>query len=173
MSEKLRVCFVCLGNICRSPLAEAVLREKARARGVDDRLVIASRGIGAWHVGDPPDARMRLTAADHGVDMDGVAEQVGDADFHEFDLLLAMDADRHADLVDKAPPSALERVVPFRAFDPEGHPWDDVPDPYYGGQRGFENVYEIVDRTCEVLLDRLLDGTFREVPGGPGATKRR
>ena len=172
MSEPVSVCFVCLGNIYRT-LAEAVLRDKARARGVLDRLVIASRGIGAWHVGEPPDARMRLTAADHGVEMGGEAEQVHDADFHGFDLLLAMDAERHADLVERAPPSAMGAWCPSGPSTPRATPGTKSPTPTTGGQRGFKTVFGMVDRTCEVLLDRLLDGSYREVPGGPNATKRR
>jgi len=170
--QRVRVCFVCLGNICRSPLAEAVLRHKAREGGVEGRLEISSRGVGAWHVGEPPDPRMRATAREHGVKMDGAAEQVTFEDLTEMDLVLSMDGDRHADLVEMATREATARIVPFRAFDPDGGPWDDVPDPYYGGERGFEEVFTIVDRTCEALLERLLDGSYREVRGGPNATRR-
>lgn len=164
--EPLRICFVCLGNICRSPLAESVLREKVHARGADDRVRVASRGTGDWHVGEPPDPRMQTTARRHGVKITGTAQQFAPADYAGFDLVLAMDTARYEDLLDGAPEDLARRIVPFRAFDPEGSARDDVPDPYYGGQGGFETVYEIVDRTCEALLDRLLDGTWKEVRGG-------
>lgn len=160
--EPVRVNFVCLGNICRSPLADAVLRHQAQQRGVADRVVVASRGVGRWHLGEPADRRMRSTAASHGVDLDGVSELFVSSDFEQFDLILTMDADRQADIERRAPASHAHKVLPFRTFDPEGGPDEDVPDPYYGGQQGFEEVFTIVGRTCSELLDRILDGSWRD-----------
>ncbi|RMG10950.1 MAG: low molecular weight phosphotyrosine protein phosphatase [Deltaproteobacteria bacterium] len=157
----VRVVFVCLGNICRSPLAEVVLRHKAAARGVSGRLAIESRGTGAWHVGEPMDARMQRTAARHGVTGETVAQRFRETDY-DFDLILSMDPERHRELLAGAPPHRRRHIVPFRRFDPEGGEAEGVPDPYYGGEAGFETVYEIVDRTCEALLDALLDGSWEQ-----------
>jgi protein-tyrosine phosphatase len=158
--QKVRICFVCLGNICRSPLAEAVLRHKAKERGLADKVVIESRGTGSWHLGEPADPRMRATAARHGVDVDGVAEQFGDADYEAFDLIFGMDTARTDELRARAPDHLKHRVVAFRRYDPEANEDHDVPDPYYGGDEGFETVYRIVERTCDVLLDRIATDTL-------------
>ena len=160
--KPVRVCFVCLGNICRSPLADAVLRHRAAARGLSERVHVESRGVGDWHLGEPADARMRQTAQQHGVDVDGVSELWTREDYAAFDLVLSMDAERQAQLEEDAPANAKKRIRAFRTYDPDGGADDDVPDPYYGGADGFETVFEIVDRTCEALLDRILDGTYLE-----------
>lgn len=157
--ERVRVVFVCLGNICRSPLAEVVLRHQARARGVEDRVHVESRGTGAWHVGEPMDPRMARTAGRHGIPCETVAEQFTPADY-DFDLVLSMDPERQRELIAGAPPHRRRHVVPFRRFDPEGGEEEGVPDPYYGGPEGFETVFQIVSRTCTPLLDALVDGSW-------------
>ena len=154
--SRFSVCFVCLGNICRSPLAEAVLRQKAEARGLTDRLHIESRGVGDWHLGEPADPRMQATASRHGVEMSGRAELFSPDDFAAFDLVLAMDVERYEELLARMPEGLCERVALFRDFDPEGD--GDVPDPYYGGPEGFEEVFRIVDRTCDAILNSLFEG---------------
>ncbi|RMH20302.1 MAG: low molecular weight phosphotyrosine protein phosphatase [Gemmatimonadetes bacterium] len=158
------VLFVCLGNICRSPLAEGVLRHRLAARGLDARVAVDSAGTGAWHVGEPADARSRAVARRHGVILDGRARRVDPSDFERFDLVLAMDRSNLADLEALRPPGEVRaRLALFRAFDPLADGDLDVPDPYYGGPDGFERVYEIVERACEVLAH-----TIEEELDGPG-----
>ena len=153
----IRVHFVCMGNICRSPLAEGVLRHQAREAGVLDHLEIASSGTGAWHVGQPPDRRMAQTAQKHGVSLDGqTADQFSFGDLSYYDYIFAMDSDnlahiKHLDMQDKY----ADKIALFRSHDPE--PGDmQVPDPYYGGAQGFENVYRIVERTCAQILEMVM-----------------
>ena len=153
-----RICFVCLGNICRSPLAEAVLLQLAQVRGLGDRLQIASRGTGDWHLGQPADPRMQAAATRHGISMSTRAELFEEEDFADFDLLLCMDRARLEELERRMPPKVSSRVTLFRDYDPDPQHSPDVPDPYYGGENGFEEVYQIVERTCVDLLDRFERG---------------
>ncbi|NBW94652.1 MAG: low molecular weight phosphotyrosine protein phosphatase [Bacteroidetes bacterium] len=156
MSRPVRVLFVCLGNICRSPLAEGVFRDKVRAAGLDGIIDIDSAGTGAWHVGNPPDRRMMATAKRQGVDLSAQrARQFVDTDLADFDHILAMDkSNLHDILFLDAGDDFGHRVTLFRQWDPEPGDYE-VPDPYYGGDAGFEHVYEIVDRTAEALLKGL------------------
>jgi len=156
MSRPVRVLFVCLGNICRSPLAEGVFRDKVRAAGLDGLIDIDSAGTGAWHVGNPPDRRMIATAKRQGVDISAQrARQFVDTDLADFDHILAMDkSNLHDILFLDAGDDFGHRVTLFRQWDPEPGDYE-VPDPYYGGDAGFEHVYEIVDRTAEALLKGL------------------
>ena len=151
-----KVMFVCMGNICRSPLAEGVFRHLAREAGLLDRFEIASSGTGGWHVGQKPDRRMNQVAIKNGVSMEGqFAQQFEMSDLGYYDIILAMDKDnlRNIQSLDAGNRHA-GKIHLFREFDPE--PGDmEVPDPYYGGARGFDNVFSIVDRTARVLLDRL------------------
>lgn len=163
-----RILFVCLGNICRSPLAEGVFRRKVEEAGLGDQFEIDSAGIGPWHVGDPPDRRMQKTAQTHGLDISGQrGRQLDSSDFNAFDHIFAMDRSVLRDTLSCAPgDNHAAKVTLFRELDPEadGDPASpsatpgrglDVPDPYYGGAEGFERVYEIVDRTCEAILEAL------------------
>jgi protein-tyrosine phosphatase len=162
--EPFRICFVCLGNICRSPTAEGVMRSLVDDAGLAERIQIDSAGTGAWHVGDPPDERATDEARRRGLALTSRGRQVSPADFYTFDLLVAMDHRNAGDLHDLAPEPALrDRVVLLRSFDPEsvelaarhGHPESAflaVPDPYYGGDRGFADVFDIVDAGCRGLL---------------------
>lgn len=147
------ILFVCLGNICRSPLAEGVLRDRAARAGRADRLVISSAGTGAWHVGKRPDPRSIEVAARHGIDLTGQrARQVDVEDFSRFSLILAMDDSNLRDLQDlraRAPATAGARVRRFLDRD--------VPDPYYGGPGGFEAVYDMLAEGCDRLLLSLFD----------------
>ncbi len=155
---KIRVLFVCLGNICRSPLAEAVFRQLVRERGLEDYIEVDSAGTGSWHVGEPPDRRMRATAEKHGVSMEGiVARQVAPADIEEADYILVMDKDNLHDVLYYDREGRWgHKVRLFREFDPQPDTYQ-VPDPYYGGPEGFEEVYRIVRRTAEALLDHLIE----------------
>ena len=149
-----RILFVCLGNICRSPAAEGVLRAKARARGID--VYIESAGTGGWHAGDPPDARMMRAAASRGYDLSHQrARKVSDADFFEFDYLLAMDLANHTDLLELAPPN---RECDIRLFlDFTDGEIRETPDPYYGGEQGFENALDLIEAGADAFLDYLED----------------
>jgi protein-tyrosine phosphatase len=157
MSRPVRALFVCLGNICRSPLAEGVFRDKVRAAGLSDRIEIDSAGTGGWHVGEPPDRRMIATARGHGVDLSAQrARQFVDTDLADFDHILAMDKSNLHDILylDEGQDFG-QRVTLFRQWDPEPGTYE-VPDPYYGGPEGFEEVYRMVDRTAENLLQGLV-----------------
>lgn len=156
MTDPVAVLFVCLGNICRSPLAEGVFRALVRERGLDEHFRIDSAGTGAWHVGEPPDGRSIEVARRNGVSLDGQrARRVEAADFETFDLIVAMDRSNLRDLEAMTDGSGA-RLTLLRDHDPD--PGDgEVPDPYYGGPGGFDRVYEMVRRSSEALLDDLLD----------------
>jgi protein-tyrosine phosphatase len=149
------VVFVCLGNICRSPLAEGLFTHLARARGVEGNYEVDSAGTGAWHAGQPPDVRSAEVAARHGVRLAGAARQIRPEDFERFDWIVAMDRENLRDLKAlKARHGGRARVQLLRDFDPE--PGDgEVPDPYYGGPDGFDLVYAMVHRSAKAFLDRL------------------
>jgi protein-tyrosine phosphatase len=153
----LAVCFVCLGNICRSPTAEGIFRRLVREAGLDGRVGVESAGTGAWHLGEPADARARATARRRGVQLDGCAQQFTLADFDRFDYILSMDAAVLAALRQLAPTEeARRRVHNFRAFDPDAPSEAPVPDPYFGGPDGFEEVFDICEAGCRGLLARVL-----------------
>jgi protein-tyrosine phosphatase len=149
------ILFVCLGNICRSPLAEGVFRHRAEERGVAHGLHIDSAGTGSWHVGAPADARARETAERRGIRLESRGRQVTPEDATRFDLILAMDRSNLRDLetLFASVPGRRAELRLFRDFDPEAGGAADVPDPYYGGDDGFEKVHEMVERTCAALLD--------------------
>ena len=156
-----RVLFVCLGNICRSPTAEAVMARLVEEAGLAHAIELDSAGTGAWHVGSPPDERASAAAAARGIAMRGVARQVRAEDFERFDLLLAMDAENHRDLRALAPDAkAAAKVRLLREFDPAsaGAVSLDVPDPYYGGSDGFARVLDLVEAACAGLLAELRAG---------------
>lgn len=162
-TNPIRIMFVCTGNICRSPLAHRVLEARAAERGLADRLEVESSGIGSWHVGEDADARMRATAEAHGVPFHHPAQQIRPSDLETFDVLFAMDRGHERELIRMAHRAGVDpkgRVRLFRAFDPESSGREDVPDPYYGGQRGFEEVWSMVDRTVARMLDAIEEGTL-------------
>jgi protein-tyrosine phosphatase len=146
-----------MGNICRSPTAEGVFRRLVHDEGLDGQIEIDSAGTGGWHVGDPPDARATEAARRRGIELDGAARQFDRGDFCDFDLILAMDEDNRAELLRQAPDDdARAKVRLFREFDPASNGGDlDVPDPYYGGEQGFEYVLDLVEAAARGLLDEL------------------
>lgn len=148
------VLFVCLGNICRSPAAEGVFRHLVHHAGRDAHFLVDSAGTGAWHIGEPADERMRLAAARRGVALPSIARQVTATDFDRFDHIFAMDRANLATLRRLAPPDTRHKVRLFRDLDPEG-PGEDTPDPYYGGPEGFDEVLDIVTRTCRAIVAEL------------------
>jgi protein-tyrosine phosphatase len=152
----MRILFVCMGNICRSPTAEGVMRRLLDEEGLADRVMVESAGTGGWHVGEPPDERATLAARRRGIALAGAARQVRAADFRDFDLLIAMDRANLRELLAVAPDEeAAEKVRLLREFDPASSGDLDVPDPYYGGDRGFETVLDMVEAACRGLLDDL------------------
>jgi protein-tyrosine phosphatase len=145
-----------MGNICRSPTAEGVMRTLVREAGLDGRIEVESAGTGGWHAGEPPDARATEAARRRGVALAGAARQVRPDDFEAFDLLIAMDRENLQGLLAVAPDQdAAERVRLLREFDPAAGGELDVPDPYYGGDRGFETVLDHVQAACRGLLAEL------------------
>jgi protein-tyrosine phosphatase len=160
----VRLLFVCMGNICRSPTAEGVMRRLLAEEGLSAHVEIDSAGTGGWHVGDPPDPRATDAARRRGVTLEGAARQVGAADFDRFDLLLCMDRSNQRELRRRAPsPQASGKVRLLREFDPRstGAPDLDVPDPYYGGPHGFEVVLDQVEAACRGLLEHVRAGGER------------
>jgi protein-tyrosine phosphatase len=154
----MRILFVCMGNICRSPTAEGVMRSLLRAEGLDGEVAIDSAGIGGWHAGDPPDSRATAAARARDIVLEGAARAVTDEDFERFDLLLVMDRENERDLLARAPDApARAKVRLLRAFDPASVAAGDleVPDPYYGGPHGFERVLDMVEAACRGLLEEV------------------
>ena len=155
-TERLDVLFVCLGNICRSPLAEGVFRHLVRERRLEHLFQIDSAGISGYHAGEGPDARSVATARQRGIVLEGRSRQLTRDDLHRFDYVIVMDSENLSGvhrLTSGAPVEA--RIHKLREWDPS-EPGSDVPDPYYGGPRGFEDVQDIVERSCERLLEDLL-----------------
>ena len=157
-APRVHLLFVCLGNICRSPTAEGVMRKLARDAGLEDAVAIDSAGTGGWHVGAAPDPRSAEAAQRRGITLEGAARRVSLDDFERYDLLLAMDRENLGSLRALAPDEDARRKVRLlREFDPAsaGAPDLDVPDPYYGGERGFDHVLDLVERACAGLLDEI------------------
>ncbi|MEO1366019.1 MAG: low molecular weight protein-tyrosine-phosphatase [Acidobacteriota bacterium] len=150
------VLFVCMGNICRSPTGEGLLRHLTAEQGLDGRVEIESAGTIGYHAGAPPDARMRRAAGRRGYRLEGSARQVAPPDFQRFDLIVAMDTDNLNDLRAAAPEHPRAEVRLLSSFLPPGAP-DDVPDPYYGGEAGFETVLDMVEQACPAILEHLFD----------------
>jgi protein-tyrosine phosphatase len=154
----MRILFVCMGNICRSPTAEGVMRRLVAEAGLDGAVEVQSAGIGDWHAGEPPDERAAAAAWARGITLEGSARQVRPGDFRRFDLVIAMDRGNLRELLALAPDEeAAEKVRLLREFDPAatGGADLDVPDPYYCGERGFETVLDMIEAACRGLLDEL------------------
>ncbi|MTI87223.1 MAG: low molecular weight phosphotyrosine protein phosphatase [Balneolaceae bacterium] len=150
-----KLCFVCLGNICRSPTAEGIFIHKVRESGFEDYFYIDSAGTAAYHVGESANSKSQATANKRGIHLPSKARKFEYADLEEFDLILAMDNENYSNIkaMDKRD-KYVHKVKRMRDFDP--NPGDgQVPDPYYGGLQGFENVFDIVSRSCEALLNEL------------------
>jgi len=159
MIGMVRILFVCLGNIIRSPLAEHLFIHLARQHGVGEGYLAESVGIGDYHLGESPDPRMRRVASEFGLNYDGRARQFSLADFDRFDLIIPMDLDNRDALFKLTRNQQDEKkIITLRTFDPQGRSSDGVPDPYYGGVEGFYNTYKVVERSCQGLLDALEAG---------------
>lgn len=150
-----KICFVCLGNICRSPTAEGVFQHLVNERGLQPFFEIDSAGTSAYHSGEPANSKSRQIAEQHGVSLHSKARQFESFDLDYFDLVLAMDSENLQNIKRVGGKESFgHKIGMLRDYDPD--PGDgEVPDPYYGGIQGFENVFQIVKRSCEQLLDEL------------------
>ena len=156
-SGKYSVLFVCLGNICRSPAAQAVMQAMVDERGLTDRFYIDSAGTGGWHIGDLPDKRMRVHARPRGYELTHRARKVQSGDFEDFDLIVGMDAANVDDLRDlAASPQQQDKVVMMGDYIRWFPHYDYVPDPYYEGSEGFELVLDLLEDSCDNLLNRII-----------------
>ncbi|MBQ9576289.1 MAG: low molecular weight phosphotyrosine protein phosphatase [Muribaculaceae bacterium] len=157
-SDKYNLLFVCLGNICRSPAAQGVMQRLVDERGLTDRFYIDSAGMGGWHVGDLPDKRMRVHARSRGYELTHRARKVQSRDFDDFDLIVGMDASNVDELRDLAATiEQQDKVVMMGDYIRQYPHYDHVPDPYYEGSEGFELVLDLLEDSCENLLDRILE----------------
>lgn len=149
-----KICFVCLGNICRSPTAEGIFQHLVNERGLQAYFEVDSAGTSAYHVGEPANSKSRRTAEKYGITLQSTARQFEVSDLEYFDLVLAMDSENLTNIKRIGSQQNGTRIGMLRDFDPEpGN--GEVPDPYYGGLQGFENVFQIVRRSCEAILDEL------------------
>ena len=152
----IRVCFVCLGNICRSPTAEGVMAHLLETEGLDDAIVIDSAGTSAYHVGESPDRRSTAAAKKRGIRLVGASRKFTAADFGRFEYVVAMDTSNRRNLRSLAPDDAARaKISLLRDFDPDSPSDSEVPDPYYGGPDGFDVVLDICLAGCRGLLDHL------------------
>jgi protein-tyrosine phosphatase len=159
LAAPVKIIFVCLGNIVRSPLAENKFRHLAQQSGVAEKYTVASGAVADWHVGDPPDSRMRRVAKQHGLIYNGRGRQITRQDMQTFDLVMAMDRENGSYLRRLAGSAQEEaKIHMLREFDPMGGPTAVVPDPYYGNLDEFEEVYQIIERSCQGLLEALQNG---------------
>jgi protein-tyrosine phosphatase len=154
--EVVRICFVCLGNICRSPTAEAVMRHLVKAAGLTGRIQIDSAGTGDWHVGGQRDKRSQAVGKARGIPLSGVARQFTARDFDRYEHVIAMDRANRDELLRMARDEGdRAKVRMLRSFEPGARADADVPDPYYGGPLGFEEVFDICERACRGLIAHL------------------
>ncbi len=154
----MRILFVCLGNICRSPTAEGVMRHVVERECLGDQFELDSAGTGGWHVGDPPDERATATAKKRGITLSGSARRFTAEDFSDYDLILAMDSQNKRDMLSIASDEEdRDKVRLFREFDDTAVESGDldVPDPYYGGPDGFEHVIDMAERATIGLIEDL------------------
>ncbi len=155
-SSTTRILFICLGNICRSPTAHGVLLHRLRERSLTGRIEVDSCGTGGWHTGEPPDRRAAAEARRRGYDLSALrARQLDPDDFYRFDYLLAMDRSNLRELRAHCPDDFSGHLGLLLEFSPDA-PVDEVPDPYYGGERGFADVLTLVEDACDGLLETIL-----------------
>ena len=154
-----KILFVCLGNICRSPAAEGIFNQKIKERDLENFFVVDSAGTGSWHVGNLPDQRMRTTAISRGIELTSRARQIEENDLYKFDLILVMDKD-NLDAVkslNKNHKNTINSKIKLILSYSQKSQLDEVPDPYYGGQNGFDRVLDLLDDAMDGLIDSLID----------------
>lgn len=155
--EKYKILFVCLGNICRSPAAEGIMRRLVEERGLAERVEIDSAGLSGYHAGDLPDRRMRVHARRRGLELTHRSRPVSSSDFERFDMIAAMDDSNYDCLRDMAGTLKEEaKVVRIASFFRHYTTHDCVPDPYYGGAEGFENVLNLLEDACEGIISEII-----------------
>lgn len=150
----VRVCFVCLGNICRSPTAEGIMIDLVKKQNLEKEIQIDSSGTSAYHVGEPADHRSQATANHHGIHLPSRARQFRPEDFTKFDYVVAMDLANYNHLMNQRTQNN-QKVYLLRQFDPQSPDKASVPDPYYGGAKGFDQVFNICLKGCEGLLKEI------------------
>jgi protein-tyrosine phosphatase len=155
--KQIKVLFVCMGNICRSPTAEGVFRKVIAEQGKTNHFLIDSAGTHAYHVGEMPDSRAQQTARQRGINLSSIrARKVATLDFEHFDYILAMDSDNYHNLLKASPSQYHDKIKLFLDFAPE-HDERDVPDPYYGGQNGFEHVFDLVEAASHGFFNHVMN----------------
>lgn len=153
--KKIRILFVCLGNICRSPLGAAIMKKKVKEYGLENRVEIDSCGTSDYHIGDGADPRTLANAARHGIPVEHRARQLTPDDLQNFDVIFAMDNNNYRNILRLTPDNELtHKVRLMREFDPED-PGGEVPDPYHGGEEGFQEVFDILNRSTENFIGHL------------------
>lgn len=158
MSDLVSVLFVCTGNICRSPTAEGVFRDRVIKAGWQDKFLIDSAGTGGWHIGNPPDPRSAATSLGRGVDISALrARQLRISDFEKFQYLIALD-ETHLDFMMNMKPKSSPAQLSLLMHHESSQRWRDVPDPYYGGQKDFDLAYDLIEAGVEGLLASLYKG---------------
>ncbi len=155
---KRKILFVCLGNICRSPAAEGVLKAAAERKGLSDKIAVDSAGTYGGHADQLPDSRMRSAAARRGYDLTHRARQITEEDFIDFDMIVVMD-DMNYESVSRLAPERryLDKLYRFAEFCGRHPQWSHVPDPYYEGREGFELVLDLLEDGCEGILEKIAD----------------
>jgi len=157
MQKKIRVLFVCLGNICRSPLAEAIFKHKIKEKKLESFFEAESCGTANYHIGDTPDPRTIRNAKKNGITIDHLGRQLCTADFDEFDYIYVMDKSNRENSLRLAQQKHHSKVILMRTFDTIGK-GEDVPDPWSGGEEGFQEVFEILNRSIDQLVNKLSEG---------------
>ena len=154
-----KILFVCLGNICRSPAAEGIFNQKIKERDLENFFVVDSAGTGNWHVGNLPDQRMRSTALSRGIELNSRSRQIEENDLYEFDQILVMDKDNlnAVKSLTKDQHNPINSKIKLILNYSKNSQLDEVPDPYYGGQNGFEKVIDLLDDAMDGLIDSLMD----------------
>jgi len=155
--KKISVLFVCLGNICRSPAAEAIFINLIEKKGLNDRFIVDSAGTGSWHIGKKADSRMRFSAERRGLDILSIARQINTKDFENFNYILAMDNSNFRDIIDlknrnySSDFASIKKIQDFRSVFKD----EEVPDPYFGGDEGFDHVLDILEDSLSGFLESI------------------
>jgi protein-tyrosine phosphatase len=158
-----RLLFVCLGNICRSPSAENIMNYLIKEAGLETQIVCDSAGTSSYHIGAPPDRRMRAAAAKLGIDLQGRARQLKKSDLEKFDLILAMDRENYQDIIYLDPENRYRHKIRLMCDFATQHGNREVPDPYYGGEEGFNYVIDLLLDACAGLLDYVVNSQVKRV----------